>query len=426
MEISHRIAARKSVNLCLIAAGMETSLHLIQNAAFVFGDIDFTATRPACRGKIRSQHPQRGPEPHARGEFGAKLEPSVLFPIEALRLHARRSVVEATYRLLPGLDMEQAVAHVSVLRAVRVVLELVIAPAIIVPGLEGPISRIDGSSVELIAPHDIPGGLGHARPAGLAQIAIVEIRRAVRIVRSLRKHDLVSHCRRARRRHQIRRGIRYGSGQHDDGGGIRKRTLVGDGQVKPGIQSSIARDVGPGDDIGAVQSQDIVRAVPKCHFEPDHILPVNAAAVARSRIRPAIGRVNCAGRRRAILVYARIIVCGVEQTIDFEVIRPAAGRRARFIVRVSSIPGPIYDGLVLAGQIGFEAGVVQDVGPDRHTERQQGTQQGCQTRKQRNQRYSITMSFARARREELRFGLNYIRSHILILTHKYVRGSRNL
>src|SRR6185295_10246505 len=115
------------------------------------------------------------PEPLSHRQGHARLDPAVGELALAPRVHARRRVLAGAVpageaaALPAGGDGEQAAGHGGV-RAARVVLELVVAPAA-AAHFEAPVGRVDGGAVELVAPDEVPrlragGGRGHEEEGG--------------------------------------------------------------------------------------------------------------------------------------------------------------------------------------------------------------------------------------------------------------------
>src|SRR5260221_4898729 len=128
--------------------------------ADIFHDVDLAALRPANGINIFSQHPERRPHSLPRGQLDARLESPVRLREQTLRLQSRRRVVEFLavrpgVRLPPRRDYQLPILNPRILRAIRVVLQLMIpppAPANVVC----PLRRIRQRAVlpiKLIAPH---------------------------------------------------------------------------------------------------------------------------------------------------------------------------------------------------------------------------------------------------------------------------------
>lgn len=134
-------------------------------AADVLQDVDFAAGRPPGGADVVAEHPERRPDTLAFGDLDARLEAAIGPARLALGQQARRGVHLAAQRFLARGDHQIAVAvERGVLRAVGVVLELGVAPAVVVAEIEPPLGRIDGGAVgplELVAPDQPPSCRSH-------------------------------------------------------------------------------------------------------------------------------------------------------------------------------------------------------------------------------------------------------------------------
>ena len=113
---------------------MQRTVHHSRFLADIFHDVYFAALRPAVRGDVLSQHPERGPHSLPSGNLDPRFKAAVGLREEALRFQASRSIVTgnsicASERFfLRGYD-EIAALKLCVDGAIRVRFELLIAPA---------------------------------------------------------------------------------------------------------------------------------------------------------------------------------------------------------------------------------------------------------------------------------------------------------
>src|ERR1700730_6115794 len=145
--------------------------------ADVFHDVDFAALGPANRTEIVAQGPKARPQPLPCGYFYAGLEPAINLAESSLGLQTRRGVVagyaiRGRVRLLLCGNDQVAGLDLRVLRAIRVVLKFVVAPAA-APGVVSPFRGVRQGAIraaEFVAPNQ-----GEARwdrmPAGGAGAA---------------------------------------------------------------------------------------------------------------------------------------------------------------------------------------------------------------------------------------------------------------
>src|SRR5215468_8672854 len=107
--------------------------------------------------------------------------------------------------------MQQAIAHIRVLRSAGVIFKFAIAPAVVVARLKAPCACVNRGAIKLVAPNNVPGERrGARRAAELIQRAVVNVRGAVCVVGSLMKDDLVSNEHGPGRRNQRADLIGYG------------------------------------------------------------------------------------------------------------------------------------------------------------------------------------------------------------------------
>src|SRR5215467_8989951 len=146
---------------------VERAVHGARLLADVFHDVDFTGRRPAGEGDVVAEHPESGPRSLACRDFDARFKAAVSLAEKTLGLEAGGSVVarnavragEGSAFLLRG-DDKIAALDVSVLQAVGVALEFIVAPAFaaqVVSPLLG-IRRRTVWTVEFVGPDEGPAG----------------------------------------------------------------------------------------------------------------------------------------------------------------------------------------------------------------------------------------------------------------------------
>src|ERR1051326_7032027 len=139
---------------------MHGPVHDSRLAPDVFLDVDLAASRQVVRADVRSQHPERRPDPLPIRHLNPRFDLAVGEPREPLRLQPRRRVLRA--RIRDRLNHQAPLAiDEHVVRRVGVILQLLVAPAVL-PAAEvvGPLRAIRRTSrrpVELIAPNQPPG-----------------------------------------------------------------------------------------------------------------------------------------------------------------------------------------------------------------------------------------------------------------------------
>jgi hypothetical protein len=129
--------------------------------ADIFHDVDLAALGPADRADVVAEHPERGPDALAFGDFDAGFEAAEGLREQALRFQARGcvfagDVIGAFVVFFTGGDDEIAVFDVGVLRAVGVGLEFVVAPAATAE-VVGPFLGVGGGAVggvEFVGPDE--------------------------------------------------------------------------------------------------------------------------------------------------------------------------------------------------------------------------------------------------------------------------------
>src|SRR5215470_4234353 len=148
---------------------VERAVHGARLLADVFHDVDFTGRRPAGGGDVVAEHPESGPHSLACRDFDARFKAAVGLAEKPLGFGAGGSVVarnavragEGSAFLLRG-DDKIAALNLSVLQAVGVALEFIVAPAF-AAGVVGPLGRIGSrlvGSVEFVGPNKSPAGSG--------------------------------------------------------------------------------------------------------------------------------------------------------------------------------------------------------------------------------------------------------------------------
>src|SRR5580698_2035091 len=101
--------------------------------ADIFHDVDLAAVRPRHLVDVCAEHPERWPDSLSPRNLDSGLESSIRLRKFPRGLQARRSVVAhhslgAGVLLLENFDNEVAILLVGIPRAVRVVLQFVVAP----------------------------------------------------------------------------------------------------------------------------------------------------------------------------------------------------------------------------------------------------------------------------------------------------------
>src|SRR5208337_2505812 len=106
------------------------------------------------------------------GQLRAKFETAIFIVKKPLGFHAGGGVKPLVGGFGPGDNMQEAVADERILRTVRVVLQFVVSPAIMIARLELPMIGVDRDAVEFVAPNQTPisgdGGDAGLRRGGLA------------------------------------------------------------------------------------------------------------------------------------------------------------------------------------------------------------------------------------------------------------------
>jgi hypothetical protein len=144
-EIGGGAVGERSVNGAVNGAGL---------LANIFHDVDLAALRPADSADVVAEHPERGPDALPFGNFDARFETAESLREETLCFQPRGrvfagDVIGALVVFFAGGDDEIAVFDARVLRAVRVGLEFVIAPAVAAE-VVGPFFGIGGGAVRTV------------------------------------------------------------------------------------------------------------------------------------------------------------------------------------------------------------------------------------------------------------------------------------
>gem|GEM_PF-5555617 len=127
----------------------------------VLHDIDLATIWPTNRIDVISQHPECRPHSLPIGQLHACLDPTVAGLKFGLGLDAGRSIVQTPIGFLPGDDGQISCSiQGGILRPVRVVFQLIVAPTRIIPPIVkdpfGGIGQLPAGSVEGILPDQLP------------------------------------------------------------------------------------------------------------------------------------------------------------------------------------------------------------------------------------------------------------------------------
>ena len=146
-----------------VGGGEDRIVAPAHGAAEHLGDVDLAAHGPVLQAV--PQQPEGGPHVVALGHLDAGHEAAVVEADLAPGHQAGRGEGPATPGLLAGGDDQGAVLDGRVVPRAGVVLPLAIAPAVedgvrrgAVAQVEGPLGGVDVGAVELITPHQPPGG----------------------------------------------------------------------------------------------------------------------------------------------------------------------------------------------------------------------------------------------------------------------------
>ena len=175
MEIGDRLPGRQSPHALApdvarpASAVVDRAGHAVGLLAPGLHDVDLARGSPAAVGVRLGEHPERRPETLSGGQRGPHLESTTHLAEEPLRLEPGRGIGFSAVRLGLGPDRQHAVADKRVLRAVGVILQFVVAPAVEAvlgtrPNVMRPAAGVDRGAVELILPGD--EGVGRGRHHG--------------------------------------------------------------------------------------------------------------------------------------------------------------------------------------------------------------------------------------------------------------------
>src|SRR5215472_10008492 len=156
MKIVRESAAGQRVNggqrgRTRVAGPVHAAMHLVGLLADVLHDVDLAAGGPADGIDVVTEHPERGPDSLPGRNLDASLEAPVGLREVGGGLQAGRGVaagdtVGAGVVLLEHVDDEVSILLNGILGACRVVLELVVSPAI-AAALERPFGRVRRGAV---------------------------------------------------------------------------------------------------------------------------------------------------------------------------------------------------------------------------------------------------------------------------------------
>ena len=146
-RVAHRGAVGGLDRVASVAGGgvegVADGIGLAEGSA-PFHHVNLAALRPANRRDVGAQHPSGRPGADARRQFRAELELAVFEAAFVLRLDAGRGPGGILVVLFDRLDDQVAVFHPQILGAVRVVLRLAVAPAVLAGADLGcPVGRVE-------------------------------------------------------------------------------------------------------------------------------------------------------------------------------------------------------------------------------------------------------------------------------------------
>lgn len=128
-----------------------------------FDDVDFATGGPTDVFDVFAEHPEGGPNAFANGKCNTCFHSAVGEGELVLRKEARGGVFLTFVVFFLRTDVEHAVFHIDVFRAVCVVFQFAVTPAVFARAdVVAPFGFVNGVAIEFVAPEEVFIGCGAA------------------------------------------------------------------------------------------------------------------------------------------------------------------------------------------------------------------------------------------------------------------------